>query len=81
MQLLQHAVISTTKPFHCLDCVRAKGWMKGRHDAVVQLMMEKFLKKRFQDATVTNKEPAIQTQLEVHVQLRADLLVCLPPQI
>jgi hypothetical protein len=79
MQLLQHAVISTTEPFHCLDCVRAKGWMKGRHDAVVQLM-EKFIKKRFQDATVT-KEPAIQTRPEVHVQLRADLLVCLPPQI
>jgi hypothetical protein len=49
MQLLQHAVISTTEPFHCLDCVRAKGWMKGRHDAKVQLM-EKFIKKRFQDA-------------------------------
>ncbi len=80
MQLLQHhAVISTTEPFHCLDSVRAKGWMKGRHDAVVQLM-EKFIKKRFQDATVTN-EPAIQTRLEVHVQLRADLLVGLPPQI
>jgi hypothetical protein len=32
--------------------VRAKGWMKGRRDAVVQLM-EKFIKKRFQDGTVT----------------------------
>jgi hypothetical protein len=31
--------------------------MKGRHDAVVQVM-EKLIKKIFQDSTVTNKEPA-----------------------
>ena len=78
-QLPQHAVISVSEPFHSLDCVRAKGWMKGRHDAVVQVV-EKFIKKRFQGVTTT-KEPAIPTRAEAHVQLRADLLVCLPPQI
>jgi hypothetical protein len=45
--------------------------MKRRLDAVVQLI-EKFIKKRFQDATVT-KEPAIQTRPVCAVKIKNGL--------
>ena len=72
----QNGVLSVAEPFHCLDCVRAKGLLKGRHDAVMEVL-DKFIKKRFPGTSIT-REPVIQTRPEVQEQLRADLMVCLP---
>ncbi len=52
-------VLTIAEPFHCLDCCRNKGLVKGCNDAVVQVI-EDFIRKRFTGVNIV-KEPLVQT--------------------
>jgi hypothetical protein len=72
-------MLTIAELFHCLDCCRNKGLVKGRHDAVVQVI-EDFIRKRFTGVNIV-KEPLVQTHPDVQQQVRADMLVSLPQAV
>jgi hypothetical protein len=71
------ARIKPSEPFHFLDCTSTKGYMKARHDAVVDVLA-RFLKRKFPSVEIQKELPLAVKAEFAGDSVRSDLFIYFP---